>query len=843
MASRAISAGQRAAKPDWRAVLRRSVRRAGELGGAIVLFAAMAFLVLALATYSQTDPSASTAAGGEVRNWMGPVGAFVADQFLFYFGPVAWLFVPLLYVFARKLWLLVEEEDAEAEPSDQRWWKPVAMLVLAMILITTVLSLWFNEPGGTLPASMGGITGLLGAYLINTLAGLAPAAVAGWIKLAVALVLLGLGVTLVGRVFALDWARLLTLPGRIGRLPAALPSPGMLARTGKEKARAKARPRAGESPDTADDLPFEIDAPVASRGEGRKGPAPLSDKPRKAPAIVDSQRAAKPAQIGAGSSQADLFDQYKLPSLDLLADPPAGSGKEIDKLSLERNARLLETVLDDFNVKGEITAVRTGPVVTMYELEPAPGIKASRVIGLADDIARNMSAISARVSSIPGRTVMGIELPNAERQMVSYKEMVASEAFAHHKGMLPIILGKDIAGEPVVADLATMPHLLVAGTTGSGKSVGLNAILLSLLYRLTPAQCRLILVDPKVLELKSYDDIPHLLSPVVTEPPKAVRALKWAVEEMERRYRMMSEVSVRNLAGFNDKVRKAAAKGEPLGRRVQTGFDAETGEALYEENQLDYEVLPQIVLIVDELADLMVTVGKEIEVLIQRLAQKSRAAGIPPHHGHAAPLGRRHYRRHQGQPANAHLVRRHQPHRQPHDPGRTGRRAAAGQGRHALQAEHRPGEARPRPLRFGRGSRARRRLLALSGQARIRRCRHRGARGRQLRLRRPRRHRLGPARGAQVPPGLPARLREPEGFGLLAPAPDGRGVQHRGQMGRAHGTGRLRRARQPCRTPRYLPRRERQPALGHRQSFLTGAFSPRQAALPLDGRPAALSAW
>jgi len=314
--------------------------------------------------------------------------------------------------------------------------------------------------------------------------------------------------------------------------------------------------------------------------------------------------------------------------MDLLAAPPANAQPKIDKLSLERNARLLETVLDDFNVKGEITAVRTGPVVTMYELEPAPGIKASRVIGLADDIARNMSAISARVSPIPGRTVMGIELPNADRQMVALRELVACEAFAHHKGMLPIILGKDISGEPVIADLATMPHLLVAGTTGSGKSVGLNCILLSLLYRLTPAQCRLILIDPKVLELKSYDEIPHLLSPVVTEPAKAVRALKWAVEEMERRYRMMSEISVRNLAGFNEKVRAAAAKGKPLGRRIQIGFDPDSGEELYEDRQLDYEALPQIVLIVDELADLMVTVGKEIEVLIQRLSQKSRAAGI-----------------------------------------------------------------------------------------------------------------------------------------------------------------------------------------------------------------------
>jgi len=272
--------------------------------------------------------------------------------------------------------------------------------------------------------------------------------------------------------------------------------------------------------------------------------------------------------------------------------------------------------------------VRTGPVVTMYELEPAPGIKASRVIGLADDIARNMSAVSARVSAIPGRTVMGIELPNVVRDMVSFRELVGCDRFVNAKGLLPIILGKDITGEPIVADLAAMPHLLVAGTTGSGKSVGLNCILLSLLYRLTPQQCRLILVDPKVLELKSYDDIPHLLSPVVTEPAKAVRALKWAVEEMERRYRQMSSISVRNLTGFNEKVRAAAAKGKPLGRRIQVGFDPDTGEEIYEEQQLDYQTLPQIVVIVDELADLMVTVGKEIEVLIQRLSQKSRAAGI-----------------------------------------------------------------------------------------------------------------------------------------------------------------------------------------------------------------------
>jgi DNA segregation ATPase FtsK/SpoIIIE, S-DNA-T family len=592
------------AAPDWRAVLRRAIRRSTEIGGAILLFGGMIFLALSLASYHQTDPSASTAAGGEVRNWMGPAGAFAAERALFLFGPVAVLLLPLLYVFARKLWLLVEEEDGTLEHSDQRWWRPIGVLALGMALLSTVFSLTFTEPGGSLPASMGGLAGLLGAAGVKALAALLPEAFQGWAILGAALVCLAAGAVLAGRVFAFDWAALLTLPGRL-RGARGLPSPDDLSAVyPRDKAEKKAR-------------------------EPRRAPVDAApDSARRPTEIADPTRPPKPAQLSGQSRQGDLFDEYELPSLDLLADPPANAQPKVDKLSLERNARLLETVLDDFNVKGEITAVRTGPVVTMYELEPAPGIKASRVIGLADDIARNMSAISARVSSIPGRTVMGIELPNVDRQMVSFKEMVGSEVFAGHKGMLPIILGKDIAGEPVVADLATMPHLLVAGTTGSGKSVGLNCILLSLLYRLTPAQCRLILVDPKVLELKSYDDIPHLLSPVVTEPAKAVRALKWAVEEMERRYRQMSEISVRNLAGFNEKIRTAAAKGKPLGRRIQIGFDPETGEELYEDRQLDYQALPQIVLIVDELADLMVTVGKEIEVLIQRLSQKSRAAGI-----------------------------------------------------------------------------------------------------------------------------------------------------------------------------------------------------------------------
>ncbi len=610
MATRATGGSASRGQVDWRAALERGVRRGGEITGSVMLLAATLFLILALASYHQTDPSGSTAAGDDVRNWMGLPGAFAADAVLTAFGPVGVLFVPLLYVAARRLWRLAEAEREDASDADQskrqRWWGPAALLVLAMVLLATVLTLGFARPGGSLPASMGGLTGLIGAEGIRAGAMQLPARAQGWAILAAALLCLVVGVALAARVFAFDWRTLLALPVPLRR-----------------------RRRVATIRDmTSDALAFTAPHPPAAKDKRPRAPVTIEADPRKAPEIADPSAPPRPAQLTAQSRQGDLFAPYDLPSIELLSLPPPDTRPKVDKLSLERNARLLETVLDDFNVKGEITAVRTGPVVTMYELEPAPGIKASRVIGLADDIARNMSAVSARVSAIPGRTVMGIELPNADRQMVALRELVGCEAFAHHKGMLPIILGKDIAGEPIVADLASMPHLLVAGTTGSGKSVGLNCILLSLLFRFRPDECKLILIDPKVLELKSYDDIPHLLAPVVTEPAKAVRALKWAVEEMERRYRQMSEIGVRNLGGFNDKVRGAAAKGKPLGRRIQVGFDQDTGEELYEERQLDYAVLPQIVLIVDELADLMVTVGKEIEVLIQRLSQKSRAAGI-----------------------------------------------------------------------------------------------------------------------------------------------------------------------------------------------------------------------
>jgi len=289
---------------------------------------------------------------------------------------------------------------------------------------------------------------------------------------------------------------------------------------------------------------------------------------------------------------------------------------------------MLETVLDDYGVKGEIVSVRPGPVVTMYELEPAPGLKASRVIGLADDIARSMSALSARVSTVPGRSVIGIELPNETREKVVLREIMSGKDFGDTGMKLPLALGKDIGGAPIVANLAKMPHLLIAGTTGSGKSVAINTMILSLLYRLPPEDCRMIMIDPKMLELSVYDGIPHLLSPVVTDPKKAVVALKWVVGEMEERYRKMSKMGVRNIEGYNSRVADTLAKGEMFSRTVQTGFDDETGDPVFETEEITPEKLPFIVVIVDEMADLMMVAGKEIEACIQRLAQMARASGI-----------------------------------------------------------------------------------------------------------------------------------------------------------------------------------------------------------------------
>ncbi|MDQ8757049.1 DNA translocase FtsK 4TM domain-containing protein [Sphingosinicella sp. LHD-64] len=571
----------------WRESLGQAARRSGSFLGGIALALGSTLTLLALVSYHPSDPALNTDAGGPTQNWIGSPGAWTADVLLMLMGPLAGLLLPLVFLLGLRVM-------RGAEPG--RWGRYLLITVAGIALLGLAAGLLVGGAVAGLPAGWGGGIGLALANLVEL--GLGQIGAAGIVqpfRIAIialaaagglALWLFGLGLTVEER----EW-----IAAR---------------RSQRERVRVENRPEPQPRP-------------------ARTAAAP-SAGPSRTPVIADRAAPAERTRRPQRERQPSLAlgDSYTLPSVDLLTPPPARTNVALDKTALERNARLLESVLEDFSVKGEIVEVRPGPVVTMYELEPASGIKASRVIQLADDIARNMSALSARVATIPGRSVIGIELPNAKREMVSFSELVSSPAFEDQVASLPIILGKNIAGDPVVADLAPMPHLLVAGTTGSGKSVGLNCMILSLLYRLTPEQCKMIMIDPKMLELSIYDDIPHLLAPVVTEPPKAIRSLKWTVEQMEERYRMMASLGVRQLSSFNAKVREAKMKGQTLGRRVQTGYDPETGQPTYEMEELEYDLLPQIVVVVDELADLMMTAGKEVEFLIQRLAQKARAAGI-----------------------------------------------------------------------------------------------------------------------------------------------------------------------------------------------------------------------
>ena len=583
---------------NWRGQVQHVSRRAGAMLAALAVLGFALMIGFALASYSSTDPAMMTAAGGPVRNVLGPVGAWSADLLLTFFGLPAILLIPPLVVVALRLWRGVHPGQ---------WKRALPITILAMLLCDVAMALVHLGLSSALPAGAGGAIGLAAANLIDSgLARLQPAWAIG-IRIASVLLFGIFGITMALWSLGLDaeeraalFRRREKIP-RTERISVTRPLKQVLTRTPK----ALVADDEDEAPE-----PEPIRPTITT---------PAQPRPAAPSARTQRERQAK----------LDLGDTWALPTLDLLSPPPPPSTEKLDKNALERNARLLETVLEDFKVQGNITGVRPGPVVTMYELEPAAGVKASRVVALADDIARNMSALSARVATIPGRTVIGIELPNQKREMISLRELLEHERFENQgPGNLALVLGKDIGGDPVIADLAPMPHLLVAGTTGSGKSVGLNAMILSLLYRLNPDQCRMIMIDPKMLELSVYDDIPHLLSPVVTEPAKAIRALKWAVEQMEDRYRMMATIQVRSLASFNEKVKAAKAKGQPLGRRVQTGYDADTGQPIYEEEKLEYEPLPMIVVVVDELADLMMTAGKEVEFLIQRLAQKARAAGI-----------------------------------------------------------------------------------------------------------------------------------------------------------------------------------------------------------------------
>ncbi|MEM6460813.1 MAG: DNA translocase FtsK [Pseudomonadota bacterium] len=388
--------------------------------------------------------------------------------------------------------------------------------------------------------------------------------------------------------------------------------------------------RAAERLSTDETPPFDIDEDPAADWALQEAP-PRDSQAENHQRVVPQAKRPVPGSRVQREAQTSMIRStgFELPPLHLLAEPKnVSKDPSLSSDALEQNARMLEGVLEDFGVRGEIIQVRPGPVVTLYELEPAPGIKSSRVIGLADDIARSMSAIAARVAVVPGRNAIGIELPNQGRETVYLKELLSSRDFESSKAKLALSLGKTIGGESVIADLAKMPHLLVAGTTGSGKSVAINTMILSIVYRLAPEKCRLIMIDPKMLELSVYDGIPHLLTPVVTDPKKAVVALKWTVREMEDRYKKMSKIGVRNIDGFNSRVEQARQKGDSISRTVQTGFDRDTGEAVYETEEFDLSPMPYIVVIIDEMADLMMVAGKDIEGAVQRLAQMARAAGI-----------------------------------------------------------------------------------------------------------------------------------------------------------------------------------------------------------------------
>ena len=599
MASRAVSpsrAPARTVAPLGRlAVLRLAIqaalRRAATMMLAILQISLAGLLVALLLTYSPLDPSFNTVTGRTASNALGTIGSYLADMLLQLFGWSALLFAPVIAMAGLRLML---QQDFARRPAVLATGGGVMALAAALGAI--------GLGGGSAPAGAGGLVGLLAekAALALGETPLLEGVSVGWLA---AVLLVPTGLALVGWGTSIGWDDLSRVSDLLSRERETEPQIAVTPR-------AERRPRAEARGDDTIVIADEPTAPRTLVVEPQTGPAP-------------GKRVQKERQ-----SALDLGDSAILPSLSLLKPPPALPTRRIDAASLEQNARLLEGVLEDFGVRGRIGEVRPGPVVTMYELEPAPGIKASRVIGLADDIARSMSALSARVAVVPGKNVIGIELPNLTREMVSLSELLGSEAFESRSAVLPLVLGKDIAGDPVIADLAPMPHLLIAGTTGSGKSVGLNAMILSLLYRLTPAQCRLIMIDPKMLELSIYDGIPHLLAPVVTDPPKAIRALKWAVEQMEDRYRQMSAINVRSLANFNQKVLESKAAGKPFVRRVQTGWDPETELPIIEEEILEFETMPLIVVVVDELADLMMTAGKEVEFLIQRLAQKARAAGI-----------------------------------------------------------------------------------------------------------------------------------------------------------------------------------------------------------------------
>ena len=606
-------------------------RRLRELAG-LSLIAFVGVVAAAMMTWSVQDPSLSHATSRAIRNIIGYPGAIGADLLMQILGLGAIMLILTVAVWG---WRMLTHRPFDREALRLGCW------ILCTVIAAGFASCFPHNTAWPLPTGLGGV---VGDALVR-----APAVVFGPPGFIYRLVL---GILLLAAMtatflFASGWGArareqeltpiedddepfaeeeedrgsvslgflfhaLMSAKARLGWLLTtayrSLVSSGSQPRTAAafERQEPSLGGRAAPSvvPEASEEDEIEED-------EDDEGEAPAARAPRKKPA-----------------SRKKSSDKFELPSVSVLSAPKASDRQPLSKAELEANSRALEGVLQDFGVRGDIVKAHPGPVVTLYELEPAPGIKSSRVIGLADDIARSMSALSARVAVVAGRNAIGIELPNAHREKVYLRELLVARESTESVAKLPLCLGKTIGGDPVIIDLARTPHMLIAGTTGSGKSVAINTMILSLVYRLRPDQCRLIMVDPKMLELSVYDGIPHLLTPVVTDPKKAVVALKWAVREMEERYKRMAKLGVRNIDGYNQRLVEARAKGEELTRTVHTGFDKETGKAIYEEEKLDLDPLPYIVIIVDEMADLMMVAGKDIEGAVQRLAQMARAAGL-----------------------------------------------------------------------------------------------------------------------------------------------------------------------------------------------------------------------
>ena len=583
-------------------------------GGGIGLLALIT--LAALISYSPQDPSLNAAGAHAAHNWIGRVGSYGADALWQSFGLGSFL-VPV--IFAAWGWRIATDHRLELFG-----WRALAAAVAMLTLATGFAAI---DPVSTADgAAWGGSTGkIIGHGFVSLL----PMSWGGYL-VATAMTILSIGTLYLACALSLDeWQVLAQM------LHSALAAVARGLRHAAIKLWHIAR---NEHNDLADD-DLEDDEEEEAIAKPLKRKAQLAedddlDEPDEAPVTAKTSKAPLIKRAAASARQARLplrsEGDHTLPPLELLQWPETARQNThvMSEEALEKNAKLLESVLADFGVNGTITKVSPGPVVTLYELEPSPGTRAARVISLADDIARNMSAASVRVATVAGRNVIGIELPNLKRETVYLRELLSSDAYHDAKATLPLVLGKDIGGQSIIADLAKMPHLLIAGTTGSGKSVAINTMILSLLYCLPPQKCRFIMIDPKMLELSVYEGIPHLLAPVVTEPKKAIMALRWTVREMEERYRAMSKLGVRNIEGYNARLRDASKNGESLTRTVQTGFDRETGKPIYEEQPMDLTELPFIVVIVDEMADLMLVAGKEIEGAVQRLAQMARAAGI-----------------------------------------------------------------------------------------------------------------------------------------------------------------------------------------------------------------------